>query len=242
MTAYTDNAAGRLHNVLSEMKSMSPNTVLGPTWAGTLGIERNDRRALLDGLAMVAQLAADAQAQVRELGSGDEEMLLRWVEPVTDAIHKAHLIDGNTGVMTSCFTDTHLENLEFAAREVHLHRPRRVLSGSDIESARGLVDALLTTLRGADDLDSETLALLIRHAAALQTALNLVGLVGVDGIEDALAGSLGAAIIAGMSSDGAKDSDTWQYFWLAIGRVSTLLLIAQQSYALTEAITRLLGS
>ena len=198
MTAYTDNAAGRLHNVLAAVKGITGSVHLGTAWSSALGIPQEERGRLLEGIARVVLLAGEARSDILGAHSEIEELCLRWVGPVDTALQRAHLLEQGVTEVTKYFGPDHLQSLEIASHQVHMYRPGKPVSEIDKERALELVTQLLEVLNSSSDLDEATKSLLIRHAAAIQLALNLLDVVGAQGLEDAVAGAIGAGISEGI--------------------------------------------
>jgi hypothetical protein len=169
-------------------------------------------------------------------------LLLAWVPAVSSAMGSAHLLDQGVDVVNGHVGPTHFQSLEIAARDLHRHAPRPQISEAKRDEALELVAGLLATLQGSDDLDPASRAMLIRHAAALQYALNLAWVTGPEGVEDALAGAMGAAHIVLWASPESGTKTTFKKFVEAMTALSTMLVIAQSGLAIGTSLAGLLGS
>ena len=124
---------------------------------------------------------------------------------------------------------------------LHPFAPDAPLAAEGLDEARSLVTELLETLRDATDLDDGTRRFLLRHAAALQLALQLCDVVGPDAVADAVAGALGAAMMVKVSDPEAARTSSWQNFWDASAKAGSLLTLASGVAQLGAAIGRAIG-
>lgn len=239
---YLDNRAGRLHDVLTQMAAQGGAGALRTAWTNVLKPDPNTPALLMESIAQVMRLALDAEADVRGLEDEDGEMLLAWVPAVSAAMSQAHLLDASVASVNGQVGPTHFQSLEFAARELHRRAPRPQMGEAQRDEALELVAALLATLQGSDDLDPASRAMLIRHAAALQYALNLAWVTGPEGVEDALAGALGAARIVLWASPEYGAKTTFKKFLEAMTTLSTMFVLAQTGLAIGTSVAGLLGS
>jgi hypothetical protein len=239
---YLDNRAGRLHDVLTQMAAQAGAGNLRIAWTNVLKPDPNTPALLMECIAQVMRLALDAEADVRGLEDEDGEMLLAWVPAVTSAMGQAHLLDTNVASVNGPVGPTGFQALEYAARELHRRAPRPQMAETKRDEALELVAALLATLQDSDELDPASRAMLIRHAAALQYALNLAWVTGPEGVDDALAGAWGAASIVLWTNPENGTKTTFNKFVEAMKTLSAMLLLAQTGLAIGTSVAGLLGS
>ena len=239
---YLDNRAGRLNDVLTQMAGQGGAGTLRTAWTNVLKPDPNTPALLMESIAEVMRLALDAEADVRGLEDEDGDLLLAWVPAVSTAMTNAHLLDTGVASVSGQVGPTDFQSLEFAARELHRRAPRPPMAEAKRDEALELVAALLTTLQNSDDLDPASRATFIRHTAALQFALNLAWVTGPEGVEDALAGALGAARIVLWTSPASGAKTTFKKFVDAMTTLSTMLVVAQTGLSIGTSVAGLLGS
>lgn len=236
-----DNPAGRLLHVFGALKGMPTNTALIDAVTATLHVERHDREALYAAYAGLARLPRLAEAAISELENVNLTLNLRWLSPIQNAISALHRLDNTLDAVTSHYSEADLVSLETCADTLERQRPgREHLDQDSLAEARDLVDKLLKTLHAAKDLDQDTQHLLIRHATAMQVALNLADVVGPEGIRDAAAGALGAAVMVAVQHPHDRQKRPVRAFFEVVQNVANTVTIAAGAAQLTPVVQRLL--
>ncbi|GGB91438.1 hypothetical protein [Cellulomonas carbonis] len=216
-----DNAAGHLHHVLSVLKTQ-PSEVLGTAWSELLGIDLDDRAALFRAIAAVAELPDLAVKQIEATPGVTLELYTRWRAPVHAAMQRAHLLEQQAQQMVAHYSETHLAYLEVCAERIAQHGTALRVNDDALAEARGLADEVLELLREATELPAEVRELLVRHATALRTALDLADVLGGQAIQDAVAGVIGAVALAERASTSARQSKSVQRLWEVLDRFTRL--------------------
>jgi len=242
---YLDNSAGRLHDVLTRLGAQKNQQNLRQAWIAVLEPDPETPAVLLRSISQVLVLAATAEADIRALGDvaeDDADLLLGWVPGVGAGLGQAHLLEQTPNAVSQQVGLTHLQSLAFAARELHRWDPRPPLPESKRDEAARLLADLLETLHAADDLDPAARAMLIRHAAELQYALNLAWVVGTEGVEDALAGAVGTARFVMWKDPETGGKSSFKRFVETMSDLTTILVVGQTSLAIGTSVAGLLGS
>jgi hypothetical protein len=233
--AHTDNAAGRLHDVLSRFKnraSEQSKSRAHNVWRDALGLQTGGSFAVYAEMPRIAKLPDLAERELRRVvNEGDDlDMLLRWRSDV-DVVINTFFSSPTAPAANSAtlLTDTVMQSLQYAARELHRLAPEPAVDPERGELARQAIDDLLAALHEDDTLDPDARELLLRHAAALQHALALAWVIGVEAVEDALTAFLGAVATATVrtTNDARSSSPVWARVAAVVGALSDTLTLAQ---------------
>lgn len=231
-----DNAASRLKTVLSAMRRENPNEQMRSAWITALGIGADDVPALYHGLAAVMRLPDAADSALAEIDDVPRELLSAWFGPVKSAMSVAHLFDKPLQTFTSRIDDAAMFSLAMCADTIHRRSPRgAAVDREGVDAARALVAELLEVLRDAD-IDADARAVLIRHTAALAEALQLVDVVGADGVRDALAGAIGALYMVAVQHPEDRNKPPVTKFSEMVAFVANLVTIGGGALLLSPSV------
>ena len=123
-----DTVAGRLHEVLFNLRAWN-NSQLGVAWPEVLGVDRDDRSALLHGISLVLAMPPQVESAVLELSDANHDLLLRWKTKVATAFSLAHQLETQTSQLTAQYDEATLLSLEHAGDTI-ARAPNPPSSGS----------------------------------------------------------------------------------------------------------------
>lgn len=234
--SIASDPAGRLHEVLLVLKAGPQDKQLRRTLGVALGVQSDDRKSLLLGLAELEDLVDGAERAILGVDDVNHDALTRWLVPVRTATAMLHQFETALGQVTAQYNETHLFSLEMCADALQRRMQWTSVDTDGIAEARGLIDELLTLLEAELDLPSDARALLLRQVAALRLSLDLVQVSGAEGIREAVAGVLGSWVIVRTQHPAASKSTAMSRVFETIGHVANLLTIAAATQQLGPAV------
>lgn len=201
MNPPADNPATRLRIVLEALQSQPRQRSLREAWAAVFAMDADDTRAIIVGVAEVAELVQHLQTTLTANRNGSP-ITLRWIQPVSEAI--AQSVELDLPLSTALH---HLDELTMLSlTECELLFPAPPATGFknlNLQRATALIDDLLDALNDAD-IEPSAHEMLVRHILALQHALKLYSVVGDAGLYDALLSTVGALGIGIPASERKK--------------------------------------
>lgn len=80
MTVFTDNPAGRLHELLTRFQRNASQQPVRGAWAAALGIGTDDFPELLRAVALVLELPAQIEVEIDRVSPDefDRDSTMRW--------------------------------------------------------------------------------------------------------------------------------------------------------------------
>lgn len=228
MTVYSDNAAGRLHELISAFSRIASQQLMAYTWAAVLGMSVDDGPEFLRRLALVFSLPGEIEREILKVSPGefDGDLAMRWSVRMLQELEPAALLNNlSSAHVVGRFDKASLNSLEYCSYVLHEHRPQRVFPGSELERIRLLIAELETAVRGAQGLDPDLCEFLLFHAEAMAQALRDLPLRGPAALEDAFDQALGAARRRADLSARGENRSTSRKFGELIVAVAAVLQI-----------------
>ncbi len=226
MSLEYDNPAGQLHHLLTVMKTAPQNHQLRGAWQAALGNLTEDTPTMLEAIAAAQRLPAAARDTLLAVPDERHELHLRWWEPVKGAMSIAHQLETATSAFTSHYNDAHLQSLETCADILERRGMSPRLDHDGLTEALALVGEVLDLLRLDSDLEPDTRQVLVRHAAALQLALQMADVTGAEGVRDAAAAALGTVMVVYREHPADIKHPIIARFWRMAERAAVLITLS----------------
>lgn len=234
MTVYSDNPAGRLHELITLFRRNASTSTIPQAWAAALGIRDLNSPDLLRRLAHVFRLPAEIQAELDQVDEDefDSDLALRWQATIPQGLGPALFTGQQSAQLVPKFDDASLSSLEHCSYVLHRYRRQRVLSDSELDRIRKAIVELEAEVRSQPGLDASLRDFLLYHAGAMARALEDLAVRGPAALEEALDQAMGAAYRrVDLTAD--KDSPgVWAKFGNLIVVVAAVLQIATSSFVL----------
>ena len=178
----TENPAAVLHRSLVLFRSQPRRTSNRDAWAVVFKVHPSETGLLIVGLARLIERSDQVQSLVAF--ATPSALALRWVDPVSESLaHSAELSQQAT-LAQKLLDETCMLSLEACASAIGRGDCAEP-SANQVQLALQLTDELLMAISQAD-LPFEAYSLMMRHVLALQQALKLLPVVGMDGLYDAM--------------------------------------------------------
>lgn len=239
-----DSPALRLHEILSALKAQhNPNDgrPLRVYLGDLFGIDSSDTSAVLASVTRIMALpdvVVSLLDQAPDDGVREQQRL--WIEPVRGAMSVVHLIDHALTNFTAHYNEMHLLSLSMAAGRLGHGRSLATVNDENLDRARHLVSDLVAAIESADDLSEAERRLLVRHAAALQSALALVRVSGVDGVMDALIDGYAALRMVEPEPESRREESSVGRFLIMLTYVAAAVSIPAECIQLAVGVQQLL--
>jgi hypothetical protein len=107
---YSDNAAGRLHELITLFRRNAGQSTVPQAWAAVLGISSVESPDLLRRLGYVFRLPAEIEAEIGQVDGGefDSDLALRWRVTIPAGLGPALFTGNQSGQIVSRFDDASL--------------------------------------------------------------------------------------------------------------------------------------
>jgi len=241
VTVYSDNAAGRLHQLITSFRqNATPHPVtqhaIPNAWAAALGSGVIDGPDFLRRLAFAFRLPGEIEREIDKIDQGeyDADLAMRWRGPAFLQAFGSSLFSGETSAqIAEKFDEASLSSLEYCSYVLHRHRPQQVFTDSDLERIRALIGELRAELEGDIGPDDGLREFLQFHADAMAHALDDLALRGPAALEDTFDQAVGAAQRRmDLSARSGESRSAWRKFGELVVTVAAVLQITTSSLAL----------
>lgn len=230
MTVYTDNSAGRLHELLSAFRAAGGDE---RRFANALKIPYNDRDGLLHCFVQVFALPDDIKTKICQIDedSYDPDLALRWQNGLKDVMG-ATLFWGEKNPDSATFSEF-MSSLEYCSYVLHRYRPSRMPSAPDVEHLKELISELLSQLQDDSSIDNDLRAFLLFHTEAMDRALNDLTVRGAVPLEEAFDRAVGALNRrADLTVRSDANPGVWKKFGNLLVAVAAVLQISTSAFVL----------
>lgn len=214
----TDNPAGRLHQVLSQIAHADGSQQTAMILRDVLGTDGQPDNDLFREIAAFVDLAGETYAAIHQLEDESHGLLLRWMGRFNKLVPLL-LYSGNpVNQLQEHITPETLFGLEICADLLHRRTPEATLTPEKvpelIDLARQMIDAI-----GADDSLPTPIRLhLIGRLQEVEYALIHIRTTGYAGLESALDKLTGTVVREHQSvSKSEKTVGWWQRLMVAVG-------------------------
>ena len=114
-----NNPAGILLDKLQEIKALPQNLKMVDVWANIFGCNANETRKIIEGLSMLMDLSADAQAAAKAYAPGNPEIFLMPFAKI-DQLLNTHHLGGQLSQYMGFLDDANLLALTFTDHVLEL--------------------------------------------------------------------------------------------------------------------------
>ncbi|MDQ3284004.1 MAG: hypothetical protein M3Q69_21580 [Acidobacteriota bacterium] len=232
------NPGQRLLDILLIARGRASDDTTGWVWVEALGGKRGDERELLIRLAELRHLVDHTENSIRAIEGLNQNLYLRWLSSVSQAISPLRLNNNWTETRRS-LEDTTIQALEFAANELARRHQERVIPGDQLE-------ALLTDLNKVVDsvirsaLEAPLKELLVRELERLRRAILNYRIRGADALREALEHAVGVVVLNKDALARNADEGELKGFWRVMYGVLQSLNFAMDVQQLSETVMKLL--
>lgn len=241
MTDYDDNSAGRLHSIIANLKEPGRNqfTDFHVHLAEVLEVSPTDPAEFGRPFLLVLELPDRIKADVSRIDARlyNPELIMQWHAPVRSALEQAVFLHHQLADFHRRVGQEELLSLRFASDLLHRLMPERMISASELERVRRLLEELDEELRLGTQIDAELRAFLLGHVHAMTRAIRDMPIAGSAALESALDQTVGAlhrrADLAARSEDSPS---VWAKFGNLIVVVAAIFQITGAHIPLPAAI------
>jgi hypothetical protein len=238
VTVYSDNPAGRLHQLLTAFRTNAGGHPSAVAWAGTVGLpDSSNASELTRRLTQVLQLPQEIESELAAVDERDydRDHVMRWRGNVERGLGSL-FSDRPSNQVAGDFDDVSLNSLESCNWVLHRYRPQRPVAESDLDRIRELINELEAELRDSSGIDPELREFLLFHCAAMSRALRDFTIRGPVALEDALYQAWGAGNLrVDLSVRTETASHAWEKFKEILTTTALVLGILTTVVGLPEA-------
>jgi hypothetical protein len=225
VAVYSDNPAGRLHALLTQLRGQDWSERVQVGWAAVLavGSSEQDLPELARRLAPVYELPVEIEASVARLDPDDydHDMLLRWRPAVAGVLQATCFPFNPLETVMHKYDGETLAWLEHSNDVLQRRRSEREVKAADAERIEKLVHDLAKEIAEAD-VDGELRIFLLDHLDSMSRALRDLPVRGVLALQDAYDRAIGSLV---------RRKDLWVKwerepgFWKKYERLLTVLAL-----------------
>lgn len=195
MDTPQDNPAGRLHWLLSTIKTFDANVPIENALARAMELEdEEDPARLHEAVAVAARWPGEAETLVRTIEGENHDLLLQWVSQVRDAVAWLGRWGHTINNAQNQYNDTTLYSLAVTADLLHRRRPEPVIEADSLADLVSLVQEVMDAIVGDEQMPSAAREALLARLLDVQKALLHFRIVGYPGVEDAMDRLLGGLV------------------------------------------------
>lgn len=237
MTVYSDNPAGRLHNLITRYTNNSSGSRPHLAWFAVLGIPEQDSPRLLRRLAAILEMPAEIEAEIGRVNPDefDLDSVMRWqpdilamlADSVFSTVPPQQLPGHSSKQVTQRASIATLFSLEQCSFVLHRHRPQRVISDTDVQHIKSLLEELTTAINEDLKAEPDLCEFLLRHARNMADALDDLWIRGSAALEDAYDQAVGAAArkAGEVAERGYTRREAWKKFGHVLVTVTAILQV-----------------
>jgi hypothetical protein len=235
VTVFTDNAAGRLHELFTAFRRNASQQIAAEGWAPVLGVQSFEHPDFARRLARVFELPVEIENEISQVDEDefDRDLAMRWQGQIIPGLGPGLYRGQPSADLARPMDDASLHSLEYCSFVLHRYRPQQVLLDGDLERIGTLITELQAEVQGEDGLDPDLREFLLFHAREMALALVDLPMRGPTALEEALDRTVGAVQ---RRSDLVVKSDTstgaWAKFGNLVVAVAAVLQIATSSLML----------
>ena len=235
-----NNAANRLHRLLTQAKQLPGNTLMGEAWRKVLRLETDDLSLLLLRLGRLLELPHRVQAELQRVDAFNPGLHLRW-KPAVDKAFSGLNLGAAIEPFQRLVDQTSLYSLEVCGDLLARFAPERVLEREEISELWDKAQELLQSL-DSSDLPVELDAYLRKHATSIIEALSSYDVVGVSGVQNAVESAVGsipfnASVLARIRE---QDKPVFRKFWTLLARAALIVSLTTDMVQLGQSVVALL--
>lgn len=184
---YSDNAAGRLHELITSFRRNAGQHSVPQAWASVLGVQDVTSPDLLRRLAYVFRLPDEIQHEIAMVDNEeyDGDLAMRWRKTIPMRLGPALLAGGQSVQVSTAMDEAALGSLEYCSYVLHRHRPQRVFTIGELDRIRELISELVAEVKNDAEMGASLRDFLLSHAFAMSQALDDLGLRGPAALENA---------------------------------------------------------
>jgi hypothetical protein len=194
VTVYSDNAAGRLHGLITSFRGNASAQTVPQAWGAVLGIGDANSPVLLRRLFYVFRLPDEIEREIALVDDQeyDSDLALRWRATIPQRLGPSLFAGQRSDQISAALDDASLSSLEYCSVVLHRYRPQRVFSTDELARIGNLVSELGDEVLADTGMDQSLRDFLFSHVVAMSEALDGLALRGPSALEDAFDRMVGA--------------------------------------------------
>lgn len=221
-----NNPTGRLLDILIAAKGHNGNQTTRNVWASVFGRDPADTGVLLEALADLIKLLAEAKSATERFVPGDPTIFLAPFPKVEAMLSQVNLEAAWAGLVPH-LDDRVMAGLEFGDHALTAHYGKFPLNSALIDDFTTQLSELLQRCLNTD-LPDDLKKLFIKNLEALRHALLVFKISGAKGLEDEIDRVLGSLLRHGEEIKTASSEGKAKVFTMAVFDVITKLNEAVQ--------------
>lgn len=206
MSVPNDNDAGRLYNILEELKTFRSNSPY-EAFAEIFDVEKDDYVAICEAFADILALAGNVKNMIYKLHT-KKDIFYYTINAATKAICLINFIDKDNGLRAfkNALGESILAGMEFAALFMSDKFSEIKLEESILDGLQNDIDNLTEEI-SKSNIDDELKMVLLSNLQNINTAILKYDIFGATGLKSALEKAVGAYVLAITEKSVEADSD-----------------------------------
>lgn len=233
----TNNPAGRLHRLLSSVKSYNPtNTQLWQVWGYVLGINPPDAGSVFGQISLVANLPDQIESEIRRTPFGPDGFLSH-LSPVKSFLTDVSILSHQLATVVDRIPVDSMAQLEAVSSLLSGYNPNEDrINETTIEGIRGDVVTLLDDIGHMDGVNDELRLFLADHLHDMLHGLDSFAILGSDALRRLVDEAWGAIDVQKPHVASEADEAARGRFWELVQRVAAVVALVATPYSLFASI------
>ncbi|MNX95281.1 hypothetical protein D3C86_1275500 [compost metagenome] len=190
----TNNAAGRLLDILIRGRELPTNVAMYENWAHLLSVPKNDKALLLQRVGRVMELPSQIKDSLINIPEIRHEAYLRWAPKVEEAFSIINL-DIHWSNFIQRIDDSVLFSLEMCEDTIQRYFPEKPAKNNDLNELLSAIDDLLSDVREDETINERLKAFILVHLLTIKHAIEEYEICGLEPIERAIESTIGGAVM-----------------------------------------------
>lgn len=224
MSAKSNNPAGRLFNILFEARRLNQATKAREAWAQLFDVESTDTAAILQIVADLILLTADAKEAVEALDDVDHVIYLKPFARIEQVFATANL-ETNWKSVRDRLDEPTMVGLQFCADTLSRLHQEAVVEQEELDSLLALVDEAFREVM-ASSLSAELKKVIMQSLEEIRRAVRTYQIWGLDGLKRALATGVGGIFLNKDDFERNKKQSSVKRFLSALGKLNQVVILA----------------
>lgn len=235
-----DNAAGRLLEILSIVKTYDKSVHAREVWTTVFDLPKNELSPLLTAmLAKTMMLPLEALNMLEEEHPDLASPPPSWVLQVSSAF-QVHNVHGPIETFSANISPETLANIRTTAVLLDKGSKRKLLSGAELAEMQGAIEGVLKDVLDSDQLNGELRTYLARALRKVVTAIQEYKLTGATPILESIEQAVGHVMVDPDYRSFLSDSELGKRVFEALQAASSIVTVAGSLPMLTQAIYQFL--
>lgn len=237
MNAPIDNIAGRLYNLVVEIKQKQGNNPY-TVFAEVFKIDPNDKASILQIYAELFNMATEGKKKIQQININKHDKYLKSLDNVIEGLSKIDLNDSLRGMMhfKNYFNNDVLIPLEYCAEFLSNYSIEKIVNDEEINFLLEEIDELIKQIFEME-IEKDLKNICIYSLENIRESIINYKLFGNDGLIKNMESSLGSLMLNKYKAKSDSDKNLFNKIYNVINKINMILTSGNKSIDLIETFT-----